>query len=385
MNNRIVIFLRNNIEKFDKTINEISRKAPFEVEYILYDTLTTEKYINLLKKTSQTQVYFCIDPVFYQTVEKKLTTYLKSIYELPFRNFIFIHSENRFMQKDSFTLGNSLYFYFSNKLNIEHQVNYFIIFQIQLFQKAVISKRLSAYISDSFKEVVYSEILVKKNKEIEHLYKELEEKNKIDYLTNLYNRKALYSFLENERKRTLRGLWRLYHSSQCYTKQQFPKSIMNYTNQPCGDFADHFGIYSILMIDIDNFKFVNDTYGHIAGDHVLRTLGDLIIHQNVFRDNDIAGRFGGEEFIIILPETNAHNALIPATRLLEKFRNIAFSDNKGGTFFVSLSIGISEYNPEDKADDDIILRADKALYHAKDHGKSKVVVYENVFAVKNDM
>ena len=133
------------------------------------------------------------------------------------------------------------------------------------------------------------------------------------------------------------------------------------------------------MIDIDNFKSVNDKYGHLVGDEVLRTLGDIIINDHILRENDIAGRFGGEEFIIILPETNSINALEPATRLVDKFKNIAFSDNKDGNFTITLSVGISEYYPNDKTNDDIIRRADKALYFAKKHGKGKVIVYENVF------
>ena len=112
---------------------------------------------------------------------------------------------------------------------------------------------------------------------------------------------------------------------------------------------------------------------------MLRTLGDLLINDHILRENDIAGRFGGEEFIIILPETNSVNALEPATRLVEKFKNIAFSDNKDGNFSITLSVGISEYHPNDKTNDDIIRRADKALYFAKKHGKGKVIVYENVF------
>ena len=138
------------------------------------------------------------------------------------------------------------------------------------------------------------------------------------------------------------------------------------------------------MIDIDNFKAVNDKYGHLIGDEVLRALGNLILYNHILRDNDIAGRFGGEEFIIILPETNSSNAYKPAMRLSEKFRSIAFSDNKGGTFSVTLSVGISEYNPNDKNNDDIVHRADKALYYAKKKGKGNVIIYEKTFNAVNE-
>jgi len=130
-----------------------------------------------------------------------------------------------------------------------------------------------------------------------------------------------------------------------------------------------------MMIDIDHFKSVNDTYGHLAGDKVLRTAGKLFLNDNILRKSDISCRYGGEEFIVILPETSASHALGPALRLSETFSSIAFFDNQK-TFTVTLSIGISEFHPGDQSSEDIIHRADKALYHAKKLGKGKVVVYE---------
>lgn len=378
MNDRIVIFIRNDLEEFSGIIEKIKEVAPFGIEFITFDDLRTEKYNNILKETSQAQLYFGVAPSFYKTIQEKLNSYLRSIFQLPFSNYIFIHPETQFMKEHTFILGKSVYFYFSNHLDAGLQANYYIIYQVQLFEKAIISTRLTDYIADSFKEVVYSEILVRKNKEIEQLYNELEQKNRIDYLTNLYNRKALFDFLERERKRTLRHLWRLYNFNKIIAKK-IPDSVITYSSKPHGDLTDHLGVYSILMIDIDNFKSVNDKYGHLVGDEVLRTLGDIINNDHILRENDIAGRFGGEEFIIILPETNSENALEPATRLAEKFKNIAFSDNKERNFSITLSIGISEYHPGDKTNDDIIRRADKALYFAKKHGRGKIIVYEKVF------
>jgi diguanylate cyclase (GGDEF)-like protein len=375
---RLVIFIKNGLEKYAEIIKKIAETAPFGVEFITFEDLTTEKYTIRLKKTAQNHLYIATTSTFYTCIQEKFDSYLNTIFELSFSNFIFIHPETRFMEDPEFRLGKTVCFYFSHNMDTEFQTIFFIIYQLQLFEKTIISTRLSNYIADSFKEVVYSEILIKKNKEIEQLYKELEEKNRIDYLTNLYNRKALFDFLEREQKRTLRALWRLGNCDTNTGKTSSDQESL-FPSIPQGKLTDHLGIFSIMMIDIDNFKSVNDKYGHLIGDEVLRTLGKIIINNNILRENDIAGRFGGEEFIIILPETNAIHAREPAARLIEKFKNTAFSDNTEKTFFISLSIGISEYHPSDKTNDDIIRRADKALYYAKKNGKGQVIIYEDVF------
>jgi diguanylate cyclase (GGDEF)-like protein len=375
MNDRIVIFLKKNLEKCVEIINRIKNIAPFGVEFVSIQDLTTEKFHTIIKETSQAHIYFAIDPVNYKENQKHLNIYLKSIFELPFSNYIYIYQDTQFMNEHTFLLGQSVCYYFSKDHDHEIQARSYIVYQIQLFEKAIISTRLTEYITDSFKEVVYSEILAKKNKEIKQLYDELEEKNRIDYLTNLYNRKALFDLLEKERKRTDRALWRLQELKDKEEKNTYAGNT--FTHNPEGIITDHLGIYSIIMIDIDNFKKVNDTYGHLIGDRVLKALGDLILQDNILRENDMAGRFGGEEFVIILPETNAHNAYNPAMRLMDKFKNTTFSGKNGEHFSVTLSIGISEYNNEDKTNDDIIQRADKALYLAKDQGKGKVIIYED--------
>ncbi|MBN2440352.1 MAG: GGDEF domain-containing protein [Spirochaetales bacterium] len=383
MNDRIVIFIKNNLEQFAELISMIKEDAPFVIVYISFDDLISDKYRTILKETSPAQLYFGVDPSFYTAMKEKLTRYIRSIFQLPFSHFIYIHQDPEFMHEPHFILGKSRAFYFSQQYEYQHQARYFIIHQLQLFENAITSTRLSEYIADSFKEVVYSEILEKKNKEIQRLYNQLEQKNKLDYLTNLYNRGALFNFLEKERKRTLRALWRLNDVDSTTMANRIPDIMLVYENKPQGILINHFGIYSILMIDIDNFKSVNDKYGHLVGDQVLKALGDLILHKNLLREIDIAGRFGGEEFIIILPETNAHNACKPALRLAEKFKRLTFPDNKEEPFSISLSIGISEYHPNDKTNDDIIHRADKALYYAKKHCKGTVVIYENVFSLPN--
>jgi two-component system chemotaxis family response regulator WspR len=239
------------------------------------------------------------------------------------------------------------------------------MYLVMLFDKLISTSRLETYIQDSFQETVSIELLKKKNKEIERLNDELEKINKIDSLTNLYNRRALFSFLESERKRANRELWRI-------EEGMFP-------HKPQGELYDHFGVFSILMIDLDHFKIINDTYGHLAGDKVLKTLGDMIIHAGHFRSTDVAGRFGGEEFIVILSDTSARNTLEPARRLSENFKKMEFEGANKEKFSVSISIGISQFQKTDISSDDIIRRADMALYYAKEHGRDQIIIYEDVF------
>ncbi|NTS76657.1 diguanylate cyclase [Catenovulum sp. SM1970] len=129
--------------------------------------------------------------------------------------------------------------------------------------------------------------------------------------------------------------------------------------------------FTVLMIDLDNFKSINDTYGHAAGDLVLKAFAELT--QGLFRDYDIVARFGGEEFVILLPETNCDSAFRVAQRLRSQTakHKITYQDYR---IKLTASIGIAEV---EKADVDInasIERADNAVYLAKKQGRNQVIV-----------
>lgn len=126
---------------------------------------------------------------------------------------------------------------------------------------------------------------------------------------------------------------------------------------------------SLLMIDIDDFKQVNDNYGHLAGDEALRTIGELI-NINI-RNMDIAARYGGEELAIIVPESRPNDAVLLAQRIREKISKIEFA-----SFSLTVSIGICHSSVDIRDINDIISRADKALYDAKLSGKNRVVVFK---------
>lgn len=134
-------------------------------------------------------------------------------------------------------------------------------------------------------------------------------------------------------------------------------------------------VFSYLMIDIDHFKDCNDTHGHPFGDRVLQFLGEFL--KDNLRDVDLIGRYGGEEFGIILPNTAENGSRFVAERIRESFANhiIKINDNEG--IKLTLSIGGVEYVPGMKLLE-VINHADKALYHSKEHGRNKVTFWEDI-------
>jgi diguanylate cyclase (GGDEF)-like protein len=138
---------------------------------------------------------------------------------------------------------------------------------------------------------------------------------------------------------------------------------------------------ALMILDLDHFKKVNDTHGHVMGDEVLVRIAKTI--QEQVRSFDIPARFGGEEFCVILPETNEKSAVIVAERLREQIGKLVFNAKKG-TFSVTVSIGISTFRPSSNITDDIFIeQADKSLYYAKQHGRNQVVVYSNIAETLN--
>lgn len=126
--------------------------------------------------------------------------------------------------------------------------------------------------------------------------------------------------------------------------------------------------FSVMMIDIDHFKDINDTYGHPAGDGVLKELG-VILKQST-RESDIAIRYGGEEFVVILHNAVMKDAMVLAETLRETVERHRFQELKDGR--LTISIGVSEFHREDATIDSVIKRADKALYEAKEQGRNMV-------------
>jgi diguanylate cyclase len=126
---------------------------------------------------------------------------------------------------------------------------------------------------------------------------------------------------------------------------------------------------AIALIDIDHFKAINDTYGHVAGDIVLRQLSKLL-KQNL-RATDVAGRYGGDEFCVILPDLPLFNAAQAMEALRERFAILGYEQNPA--LKVSLSIGLAAYDPAHADATRWLNDADQALYEAKAGGRNRVI------------
>jgi diguanylate cyclase (GGDEF)-like protein len=127
----------------------------------------------------------------------------------------------------------------------------------------------------------------------------------------------------------------------------------------------------IMMLDVDHFKRFNDTWGHAAGDKILRELGSLLLGQ--VRGEDVASRYGGDEFIIILPDASREVTRERANRLCEHTRRLK-THFKGQTFeMITFSVGVAAFPENGATSEEILKAADTALYLAKHEGRGRVV------------
>ncbi len=130
--------------------------------------------------------------------------------------------------------------------------------------------------------------------------------------------------------------------------------------------------FSILFLDLDDFKNVNDSLGHLAGDFVLKKVSNLIINEK--REEDVVARYGGEELVVILPETNKVNTIIKAERIRKKIQDMPLVYD-GKKIKISVSGGIATF-PQDAAEANKLIQcADQALYRAKSEGKNRICLY----------
>ncbi len=137
---------------------------------------------------------------------------------------------------------------------------------------------------------------------------------------------------------------------------------------------------AVAMMDVDHFKAVNDSHGHEAGDAVLREVGHRL--RGAVREIDVVTRYGGEEFVLLLPSTHLAGALVVAERVSRSLREKPF-EVPGARMHVTGSIGVALYPSRGVVDKDSLLRsADRALYKAKDEGRDRVCVFqEQVYVV----
>jgi diguanylate cyclase (GGDEF)-like protein len=130
----------------------------------------------------------------------------------------------------------------------------------------------------------------------------------------------------------------------------------------------HDNSLSLLMIDIDDFKRYNDTHGHLAGNRALVALAELI--EEAIRASDVAVRYGGEEFVVMLPYTSKADSVIVSERIRQRVENHEFSAES-----LTVSLGIAAYPGDSRNPDDLVQKADSAMYMAKSRGKNQVCLY----------
>ncbi|DAA94317.1 TPA: hypothetical protein CPT88_09650 [Candidatus Gastranaerophilales bacterium HUM_8] len=175
--------------------------------------------------------------------------------------------------------------------------------------------------------------------------------------------KMKYQYTEKEFMSVLDGLTGLYN------RRQFELSLEQEHNRS----KRHPSDFSLAILDIDFFKKVNDTYGHQYGDYVLKTVADLM--KSAFRKTDLLYRYGGEEMVMIMPETNIEGAIIPVQRLRRMVEEYDFEYN-GVKAKVTVSMGLTMNYQEFNSPAEILKSADEALYQAKESGRNRVVLHE---------
>lgn len=171
--------------------------------------------------------------------------------------------------------------------------------------------------------------LIRENK---RLFAEVQRLAATDPLTGLYNRYKLNETLKAERKR-----------------------------------AERYGHpLSLLLLDLDHFKAINDTYGHLTGDRVLQQAGSVI--RKCIRDIDLAARYGGDEFLVLMPEADLKMATTVAARIHKAIAGISIQDNR-----LSASIGVGQWLPQYESCEDLLKSVDQALYASKSTGGKRII------------
>ena len=249
--------------------------------------------------------------------------FLFGIFRLNTRQFLFISVFTLLTYGAVIAL---LYMFRPEEVNFRNESIQWLILALVLFFFSIIG----GYISSLRRNLSISRT------KLEISLKEISEIAIRDELTGFYNRRYIMEFLKNEKSR-----------------------------------SDRTGTgFSLVMIDIDNFKKINDIYGHLEGDQVLRIFASIINHN--LRRADICGRYGGDEFLLILTQTKLQDAAVFAERLRQQVSDNQFAAlKKSLDFKITISLGVTEYKIPEAAEK-VISRVDNNLYRAKDKGRNRM-------------
>lgn len=242
--------------------------------------------------------------------------------KITYNNSLFINKNIEYNDYENFESRNIFPIYFEDNL---------------LGCFALFSNSYQNYETNNIFDVILSEL--KLLFRIKKLYSQTKHLAITDFLTQIYNRRQFDITIEHEFARATRYLTPL----------------------------------ALCLVDIDHFKNINDTYGHKAGDEVLCSIANLI--KKMFRKSDYVFRYGGEEFMLILPETNVNNAYISIERLRKEISKLEFTSNDD-KFNVTASFGLADNCVDALNFEQLIKNTDIALYKAKNSGRNKIIIYE---------
>ena len=338
--------------RLNMILNDLLMKSIFSNEFrnlsdfLNYERILVEKLFSLLSSFVEYHVagiYFASPDdyaeniVYFDTLGRNLSKTLLSDVSYDFFRKMEEHKtiKNTKFEVVRMLLGKELDYNFSD---LTSKIIIPLIFDKKLIGGICFYTRHDIdYSSFKYFDIMLSELLA--IFKMKYQYTEKEFMSVLDGLTGLYNRRQFEISLEQEYNRTKR------HPSD----------------------------FSLAILDIDFFKKVNDTYGHQYGDYVLRTVADLM--KQSFRKTDLLFRYGGEELIVMMPETNIEGASIPVQRLRRMVEDYEF-DYNGVKSKVTVSIGLTTNYQSFTTSAEILKSADEALYKAKEGGRNRVVLYE---------
>lgn len=338
--------------KLNTILNDLLFKSIFSNEFrnlsdfLNYERILVEKLFSLLSsfvEYSVAGIYFASPDDFAEnilyidTLGRNLSKSLLSDIQYDFFKKM---EEQKVLKENKFEvvrmlLGKELDFQFND---LTSKIIIPLIFDKKLIGGICFYTRQEIdYSSFRYFDIMLSELLA--IFKMKYQYTEKEFMSVLDGLTGLYNRRQFEISLEQEYNRTKR------HPSD----------------------------FSLAILDIDFFKKVNDNYGHQYGDYVLKTVAELM--KMAFRKTDLLYRYGGEELVMIMPETNIDGASIPVQRLRRMIEEYDF-DYNGIKIKVTASIGLTMNYQDFNSASELLKSADEALYRAKESGRNRVVLHE---------
>ena len=389
----ISLIIENNNQLIDKNFTKtqslndllsyfIEMKLPYKGKILIINNLGEVLYLdenlkNLLDIHSEK-----LNILNHQNL--KIVNYFKEIMKEKNLNKMVLGEKNYFLFSTKIE-NNSLYVVtFIDENNILNKINdlqeyndklaYIVIFSVLIFYMMFffyLSFKAKCFV-DKINEPLLNIIEFTKNLGIKKDIKNLEPCGifEIDRLSSNFNNMIVELDMRTNRL-ILEETKRIYHENLANTDPLTGAYNRRYLNEFSYEYLKivkrENKDLSLLLVDLDDFKKINDTFGHEIGDIVIKQLVE--ISKICIRESDLIVRFGGDEFVILLPNTNIQSARFVANKLISKINEY----NKNKEFNFSISVGISHYQIGDNSIDNIIQRADGALYEAKRVGKNCVV------------